>query len=47
MQNHPEHHDVAPADGNNRGLLIGVAVLALFVAIAVLHLTGVIGSGTH
>ncbi len=55
MPDLPSHHDTgAPAVGDpiaapsrRRTVLVAVAVVALVVLAAVLHLTGVLGGGSH
>ena len=42
-----EHDNDPQPRGRQRGLLIAVLVAAVIVAFVLLHLTGVIGPGSH
>lgn len=46
MQNHPDLHDDSQPTGRGRGLLIGIALAAVLLAVVLLHLTGVVGGGS-
>ncbi len=47
MQSHPERDDEPPPDRGLRGLLVPIIIVAVLVVVVLLHLTGVIGAGSH
>jgi hypothetical protein len=48
MQSHPDHDAKSRSTGANLGRVLGVtAVVAVVVVVVLLHLTGVIGAGSH
>jgi hypothetical protein len=42
-----EHDNDPPTGGRQRGLAIAVLVAAVIIVFVLLHLTGVIGPGSH
>ena len=42
-----QHDDQLPPRRGNRGLLVPVLIVAVVVVFVVLHLTGVVGAGSH
>jgi uncharacterized membrane protein len=42
-----EHDDEPQPKGGNRGLLVPVIVVVVVVIFVLLHLAGVVGSGSH
>ncbi|MFL5963460.1 MAG: hypothetical protein ACJ757_11290 [Gaiellaceae bacterium] len=48
MQGHSERDETNPSTGSTMVRVLGVtAAVAVVVAVVVLHLTGVIGAGSH
>ncbi len=47
MQGHPEHSDDPEPRSNKRGILIAILIAVLLVVVVTLHLTGVVGAGSH
>jgi hypothetical protein len=47
MPNLSEHDDDPQPKRANRGLLVPVIVVAIVVIFVLLHLTGVLGAGSH
>lgn len=44
---HPEHADSSPRMHGHRAVLMPVLVVTVLVVVVVLHLTGVVGPGSH
>jgi hypothetical protein len=42
-----DHDDDPQPDRTNRGLLVPIIIVAVVVIVVLLHLTGVIGAGSH
>ena len=47
MHDHPEHTDEPQPPSNKGRLLIGAGIVAVLIVLVALHLTGVIGPGSH